>query len=211
MTFSIIGFDPEKQMIGSAVASKWTGVGACVPFFEVGVGFVHMQNHAYALAANKILDQMSSSTHLETCVKEGLRHDEVASKRQCILANLEGDMHVHTGVDCHRIHHQRIGTHCAAAGNMLARKEVVDAMITAFEESSDQLLAERLILALEAGQAEGGDRRGIEAASVRVHKTSYPVQKFFPVDLRVDYHAEPLQALRYLYEVFTRNETCAIG
>ncbi len=206
MTFSIIAFDPDEQMIGSAVASKWTGVGGCTQFFRPDVGFVNMQNHSYAQVAYRILDNIEQGMPLTEALESGLSTDKVREQRQCILADLEGNFHVYSGSGCTGTFHQKIGKNCAAAGNTLASESVIEAMIDAYENSSSDKIVERLIEALEAGQKIGGDTRGQEAAAIKAYKLSYPVQRFYPIDLRADSHDRPLEELRRLYNIFGHNE-----
>lgn len=206
MTFSIIGYDPDAQMIGSAVASKWTGVGSCVQFFQPHVGLVNMQNHSYAQVAFRVLKNMETGDTLENCLEHALTIDTAREKRQFILADLEGNFLTYSGDGCNGIYHTVIGEHCAAAGNTIAGKDVITAMQHAFENSKGENLTERLVRALEAGQDAGGDIRGQEAAAIRVFQTSYPLQRFYPVDLRVDSHDEPLAELRRLLDVFAAHE-----
>lgn len=208
MTFSILAVDTENNLIGSAVASKWTGVGGCVPYFKPGIGLVNVQNHSDARVAYNILDEIEKdSRSLENCMVKALEADSAHTQRQCILLSLENtNFHVYSGSACTGIHHHKIGKQCAAAGNTLATPKVIDAMVNAFEDSINEPIAERLIRALEAGQDEGGDVRGQEAAAIKVYKATYPDQRFFPVDLRIDHHEKPLEALRYLYEAFLENE-----
>lgn len=207
MTFSIIGIDPENEMIGSAVASRWTGIGGCVQFFRPEVGFVNIQNTPYAQVAHRVLDLMESDDDIEHCVSSALGIDTAAKLRQFVVCSLKThEFHVHSGTGCEDIFTHKVGKHCAAAGNSLADKAVIRDMVKAFENSQDLPLAERLLLALEAGQAEGGDSRGQEAASIQAYQFSYPMQRFYPVDLRVDSHKKPLQELRRLYEVFKEHD-----
>lgn len=206
MTFSIIAFDPEAEMIGSAVASKWTGVGACVPFFRPGVGMVNIQNFSYAQVAYRVLDEMEKGEDPAACVEKALGTDTARNARQCILATLQGGLFAYSGAKCSGTFHHLLGKDCVAAGNTLADRAVVTAMVESFASTKGLMLADRLITALEAGQAKGGDARGQEAAAVKVFKYSYPVQRFYPIDLRVDHHDAPLAELRRLYGIFGENE-----
>lgn len=208
MTFSIVAFDVDNRLIGSAVVSRWTGVGGCVPYFRPGVGIVHVQNCACAQVGHNVLAEMEiDDNSLERCLCEALNNDPSGDQRQCIVASIKNlSLHVYTGTACAGITHHKLGRNCAAAGNALANEDVIEAMVEAFESNADTDMAERLITALEAGQAEGGDMRGEEAAALKVYKLRYPVQRFHPVDLRVDHHTEPLKELRYLYEVFSNKE-----
>jgi uncharacterized Ntn-hydrolase superfamily protein len=207
MTFSIIGIDYEHKMIGGAVASKWTSVGSCVPYFRPGVGLVHVQNHSCAQVAHRILDEMAKGQPLEVCMKHALVHDTAKEKRQCLAVSQKtGELYVTSPKACSDISHQKIGKFCVVAGNTITSKNVVENMVTTFDENREKLLSERLLLSLEAGQAAGGDARGQEAASLRVFKFDYPEQRFFPIDLRVDSHDAPLDELRRLHQVWHKGE-----
>lgn len=207
MTFSIIGIDPEREMIGSAVASRWTGVAGCVQYFRHGVGFVNLQNHSYAQVAYRVLDAMESDDDLERCVETALDIDTASHLRQMIVCSLKTkEFYVYSGAGCTGIHVHKVSEHCAAAGNTLTDEAVIDAMITTYEGAAGEPITERLIRALEAGQAAGGDARGQEAAGVKAYNYSYPVQRFYPIDLRVDHDDAPLKVLRKLYTIFGEND-----
>lgn len=206
MTFSIIAYDREQELIGSAVASKWTGVGGCTQFFRPGVGLVNMQNCSYAQVAYRILDNMEHGLNLPESLAKALAEDNAREKRQCLLADLNGNFHAASGMNCNGIFLHKISENCAAAGNTLTAPAVIDTMIDAYESSASGVMTERLLEALEAGQAAGGDLRGQEAAAVKVYKTTYPVQRFYPIDLRADSHDTPLAELRRLYTIFGEND-----
>lgn len=206
MTFSILAFDREQELIGSAVASKWTGVGGCTQFFRPGTGLVNMQNCSYAQVAYRILDNMENGADLPSALRKALADDSARDKRQCLLADLHGNFYAFSGRGCNGIFLHKISANCAAAGNTLDNPAVIDAMIDAYESAGSDVMTERLLEALEAGQAAGGDMRGQEAAAVKVYKTSYPVQRFYPIDLRADSHDAPLEELRRLYTIFGEND-----
>ena len=207
MTFSIIGIDPDDKMIGSAVASKWTGVGGCVQFFRHGVGFVNMQNHSHAQVAHRILDKIEGGEDTEQAIEIALETDATKAARQCIVKSLHSNKFaVYSGAQCTGTFAHKIGKNCAAAGNTIASKAVIDAMIDAYENSANAPITEKLLLALEAGQAAGGDTRGQEAAAIKAYEYTYPQQRFYPIDLRVDHHDTPLVELRKLYDIFGENE-----
>jgi len=206
MTFSIIAFDRAQDLIGSAVASKWTGVGGCTQFFRPGTGLVNMQNCSYAQVAYRILDHMEDGMDLPESLENALKDDTAREKRQTVLADLRGNFYTSSGAGCNGIFQHKISAHCAAAGNTLANAGVIDAMIDTYENSRSGVMTERLLEALEAGQAAGGDSRGQEAAAIKVYKTTYPVQRFYPIDLRADSHDAPLEELRRLYAIFGEND-----
>lgn len=206
MTFSIIAFDRKQGLIGSAVASKWTGVGGCTQFFRPGTGLVNMQNCSYAQVAYRILDNMEHGLNLPDSLDNALADDNARAKRQCLLADLDGNFYAASGADCNGIFLHKLSENCAAAGNTLTAPAVIDAMIDAYESSGSGVMTERLLEALEARQTAGGDSRGQEAAAVKVYKTTYPVQRFYPIDLRADSHDAPLEELRRLYAIFGEND-----
>lgn len=203
MTFSIIALDPETNEIGSAVASKWTAVGGCVPFFRAGVGMVHIQNHSCPTLAHNILDGLQAGADPETALDQALRKDPQKARRQCLIGDLNsGKTYAYSGADCTGIFLHKNTPDCAVAGNTLADIAVAQHIIDAFQSSAHKPLAERLMLALEAGQKQGGDARGQEAAALCVYHAAYPAQKDYPIDLRVDHDDQPLVKLRELYETF---------
>lgn len=203
MTLSIIGFDAKRGLIGSAVASKWTSVGGCVPFFRPGVGVLHVQGCAYARTAETVWEKMTAeSLSLQAAVDVALALDTGRGHRQIIAADMSGDMYAVTGAECLPATAHIVGKDCVLAGNTLANPDVIPAMQEAFEALPEALLGERLLAALEAGQAAGGDARGQEAAALRIYTHDYPDQSFFPLDIRVDSHDAPLSELRRLYDVF---------
>ena len=206
MTFSLIGFDPDIEMIGTAVSSKWTGVGGTVQYFRHHVGLVNIQNCSYAKTAYDILDGLEAGQDVAEATERAMALDKKAVIRQAIVCDLKGNMHVYAGEKCSRPYIQKIGENCAAAGNTLASTKVVDAMLSAFEEDQTLSLTHRILKALEAGQEAGGDKRGQEAAAIKSYKLEYPVQRFWPIDLRVDSHDRPLEELRRLFDIFDANE-----
>ena len=144
MTFSILAFDREQALIGSAVASKWTGVGGCTQFFRPGTGLVNIQNHSYAQVAYRILDNIEAGLDLAACLEQALSDDSAREKRQCLLADLHGNFHAASGADCSGIFRHKVSAHCAAAGNTLADPAVIDAMIDAYESADSDVMTERL-------------------------------------------------------------------
>lgn len=194
-------------MIGSAVASKWTAVGACVPFFRPHVGMVNIQNHSYAQIAYRILDEMETGIALKDCVDKALETDVVKDSRQCLAVSLKDkSLYAYSGRGCNGVVFQKVGKSCVAAGNSLACPAVIEAMITAFDNGQEDDLARRLIAALKAGQDQGGDSRGQEAAAVKVFNYSYPLQRYYPIDLRIDHHDNAIFELEALYDIYLQNE-----
>ncbi len=202
MTFSIIGFDPELEMIGIAAASKWTGLGGCLPYFRHSVGLVAVQNCSYAQTAYTILDAMEAGKSPQDAIKIAIEQDSKPEIRQILACNLRGEMTSYCGEKCSAPYHENKGRNCIAAGNTLATKDVVTQMTNRFEASRERSLTKRLLDAIEAGQNAGGDARGQEAAVVKAYSIHYPNQRFYPIDLRVDSHQTPLTELRRLVDAF---------
>ncbi|MEW5961887.1 MAG: DUF1028 domain-containing protein, partial [Chloroflexota bacterium] len=129
-----------------------------------------------------------------------LAQDPGRQKRQLIIINKDGQTAAFTGNLTSSWCGHRRGDNFAVAGNMLSGEKVIQAMATAFEQSSNEELAERLLRALEAGQTAGGDRRGQQAAHLQVVHT----EAWKYVDLRVDEHPDPIVELRRIFEVARR-------
>jgi len=202
MTFSIVAIDRASEAFGSAVASRSVAVGGTVAYSRVGVGVVNTQSYAHLTLGERVLDEMEKGLEPQDALEQILRTDVRADARQLIAIDVAGRRGAWSGRDCRPHYHQQFGTDCVAAGNWLTSTAVVKNMVEAFEHSTGRTLGERLMAALEAGEAAGGDRRGRQAAAVKVK----PGRKDKPVavnlDLRVDDHGEPLKELKRLYEIF---------
>jgi uncharacterized Ntn-hydrolase superfamily protein len=150
-------------------------------------------NPLYAPAA---LAAMAQGLHPSDIVRMLTSADPGRDHRQLHLIDRAGRIAAHTGTACIDWCGHRAGDSYSVAGNMLAGPRVLDDTAAAFEASGALCLAERLIVAMEAGEAAGGDKRGKQAAALILYSTeSYPA-----LDLRVDDHAEPIVELRRLYE-----------
>ena len=208
-TFSIVGYDPDTGEVGVAVQSRVFSVGNGVIWGEAGVGVV---------ATQAIVDVSYGPQGLEL-LKEGLSPQEVVDEilardpnprpedwtiegRQFSVMNARGEVATHTGPRASEWAGHRIGEYSSAQGNILAGPEVVDGMIEAFEATSGHLSL-RLVAALEAGQAAGGDTRGMQSAALLIVKEDGGVWLNNDVVLRlqVDDHDSPIQELRRLVEI----------
>ncbi|NNM31694.1 MAG: DUF1028 domain-containing protein, partial [Gemmatimonadetes bacterium] len=208
-TFSIVGYDPETGEVGVAVQSRVFSVGNGVVWGEAGVGVV---------ATQAIVDVSYGPQGL-ALLKEGLSPQEVVDEilerdpnprpddwtiegRQFSVMNAQGEVATHTGPRASEWAGHKIGEYCSAQGNILAGPEVVDEMVEAFESTSGHLSL-RLVAALEAGQAAGGDRRGMQSAALLIVKEDGGVWLNNDVVLRlqVDDHESPIQELRRLVEI----------
>jgi len=188
---------PETSALGVCVATGVPAVGDRVPHIEAGVGAIATQgytNVAYGVEGLKLLKRgFSPQKALEALLKK----DAAKDMRQVIMMDRQGRVAAFTGKETPSWKGHLVGKDCVAAGNLLVGSEVVERMAEAFAGSGDAL-AERLMLALEAGQRVGGDRRGaISAALLVAGKKTEPR---FTLDLRVAEHKEPVQELRRMFE-----------
>lgn len=201
-TFSIAAYDPEQQAWGIAVASKFPGAGAVVPWAEADAGAVATQSYANPAYGPKGLDLMRDGVSAELALEQLLAGDEQSALRQVGLVDAQGNPATFTGEDCLTWAGGRTGQHYAVQGNILVGPEVVDDMAEAFEVTEGDLPA-RLLAALQAGDRAGGDRRGKQSAAIFVVKPEggYGGLNDRWMDYRVDDHPEPVYKLAELVEM----------
>ena len=196
MTWSLIARD-DSGAFGVAVASRFFAVGALCPHAASAIGALSTQALVNPLYAPAALEAMARNTDPAEIVRTLTRADEGREHRQLHLIDRDGRIAAHTGTACIDWCGQRVGAGFSVAGNMLAGPRVLSDTASAFEANRALPFAERLIVALAAGEAAGGDKRGKQAAALIVYTTEvYPA-----LDLRVDDHADPIVELRRLYEV----------
>jgi uncharacterized Ntn-hydrolase superfamily protein len=196
MTWSIVARDASGAF-GIAIASRFFAVGALCPHMRSGVGAVATQALVNPLYAQPALDALAQGIAPEAVLRQVTASDEGREHRQVHLIDAQGRTAAHTGSSCIEWCGHTAGAGYSVAGNMLAGPQVISATAAAYESACDLPFAERLIAALAAGEAAGGDKRGKQAAALLVHTTEeYPA-----LDIRVDDHAEPIQELRRLYDV----------
>ncbi len=203
MTFSIVANDRDAGCFGSAVASRSVAVGGTVTYSRTGVGVVNTQHHAHIALGHRVLDEMEQGEAPHEALARVLDADGAAAdSRQLIAIDVGGRRGGWTGRECAPVCHHAFGAGCVAAGNYLASEAAVERMIEAFEDAAESGLALRLLAALRAADASGGDRRGRQAAAMSVisHRdsTSRPVN----LDLRVDDHPDPIGELARLQLLF---------
>lgn len=198
-TFSIVGHDPQAQEWGIAVASKFLAVGSVVPFAVAGVGAIATQSYANTTFGPAGLALMSAKYSAQDTLNGLLGADSDREQRQVGLVDATGRAATFTGAECYDWAGGLTGTNFAAQGNILAGPEVVDALASSFEASNGALV-DRLIDALAAGQAAGGDKRGQQSAAILVVRAGGGYAGFNDryVDLRVDDHATPIDQLKRL-------------
>ncbi len=209
-TFSILGFDPETGELGGAVQSRVFSVGNGVLWAEAGVGAVATQAIVDVSYGPQALDLLRKGLAPAEIIKQiwdrdpdpGLRNQAwPKAGRQFAVMNPAGETAVFTGPRASEWAGHKQGTHCTAQGNILAGPAVVSDMVAAFEKTPGRL-GFRLQAALEAGQAAGGDTRGMQSAAMLIVKKDGGVWLHNDVVLRlqVDDHAEPIKELRRLLE-----------
>jgi uncharacterized Ntn-hydrolase superfamily protein len=203
VTFSIVAFEPESVSWGVAVASKCLAVGHAVPWGGAHAGAVATQALANLSYGPDGVALMRSGKAASDVVRELVGPDKLASQRQVGVVDASGRAASHTGSECLPWAGGIVDGDVTVQGNILAGEQVVAAMLAAYRASHGQLLVQRLLLALEAGDAAGGDRRGRQSACVRVWRegAAYGGGLDVAVDLRVDDHAQPVPELRRLVEL----------
>lgn len=201
-TFSLVAYDPANGDLGIAVASKFLAVGSVVPWAQAGVGAVATQSWANTSYGPRGLDMLKQGMSPDEVGKELTETDEHASQRQFGIVDAQGRAFTFTGGDCFHWAGGRIGKNYAAQGNILVGAQVVDALAETFESTRGDL-AERLLNALAAGQAAGGDARGQESAALLVVRANGGYGGFNDryIDLRADDHAAPIQELKRLLDL----------
>lgn len=194
MTWSIIALD-ESGAFGVAVATRFFAVGALCPHAESRVGALCTQALINPYYGKHGLDLLRAGIPAPEVVKQLTAPDEGRDHRQLHVIDDEGRIGQHTGAKCVEWSGAVAGEAFSVAGNMLAGPQVIEETARAFRESRKPF-AERLIEAMEAGEAAGGDKRGRQSAALLV----YAGEQYASLDLRVDDHAEPLAELRRLYD-----------
>lgn len=198
MTWSILARDAETGELGAAVASRFLAAGAVCPRVEGQVGVACTQALVNPFIALDALAQLRAGEAPDAALAALLAADPGAPVRQAHVLGADGRSARHTGEDCVGWCGDAAGPDVSVAGNMLAGPQVILATRDAFLASAGLPLAERLMLAMEAGEAAGGDKRGRQSAAIIVASADpYP-----DLDLRVDDHADPLAELRRLYGVW---------
>jgi uncharacterized Ntn-hydrolase superfamily protein len=201
-TFSIVARDSTNGDLGIAVQSKFLAVGAVVPWARAGVGAVATQalaNLSYGPDGLALLQQGMSAPEV---LNRLIDADPEREHRQVGLVDQHGQAVAYTGSACFRWAGHVIGDGFCCQGNILASEAVVNDMAEAFRITQGEL-AERLLAALAAGQAAGGDRRGRQAAALYVARAggAYGGVLDRYIDLRVDDHAEPIPELQRLLQL----------
>ncbi len=198
-TYSIVARDPHSGELGAAVASHWFGVGSIVPWVAPGVGAVVTQSIAEPAYGPRGLAAMEAGGRAGATLDALLGADAQAPYRQVAIVDAHGNVAVHTGERCIDFAGDHPGHQFSAQANMMASAAVWPAMGDAFEAAAGPL-ARRLMAALHAAQARGGDVRGRQSAAMLVAPAKgEPWRR--SIDLRVEDHLEPLAELDRLLDL----------
>lgn len=207
-TFSIVAADPESGEVGVAVASRFFSVGSVVPWARAGVGAVATQSNANTSFGPRGLELLERGLGARETLDVLLRTDAGRDGRQVGVVTADGGSASHTGPRCTAWAGGRNGPGYAVQGNILAGEPVVAAMERRFLETRGQPLALRLLEALLAGDAAGGDARGRQSAALLVARERGGYNGFTDraVDVRVDDHADPMGEIARLTRLALVND-----
>jgi len=197
MTWSIIARDSATGQIGIAVATRFFAVGARVPHIAAGIGGVATQalvNPYYGIDGVRLLREGKGPREIVTALLAG---DDGRESRQLHIMDARGAIAAHTGKDCVDWCGHLAGDGFSIAGNMLVGARVLDDTAKAYAANKDLPFARRLLAAMRAGEAAGGDKRGKQSAALLIHDT----EEWSSLDLRVDDHDDPLSELERLERV----------
>lgn len=194
MTWSILARD-EDGNLGVAIASRFFAVGGLCVYTRSRVGAVSTQALMNPLYGPASLDTLAAGSSAAEVIASLTSADAGRDHRQLHMLGVSGKGCAHTGASCIDWCGHAVYDNFSVAGNMLAGPQVIEATAQTFITTQGKALAERLLEAMAAGEAAGGDKRGKQAAALRIHgQEDYPL-----LDLRVDDHEEPIAELRRLY------------
>ncbi|HAF61859.1 MAG TPA: Zn-dependent protease [Anaerolineaceae bacterium] len=200
-TYSIVARDEKNGQLGVAVQSHWFNVGAMCPWVEAGVGAIATQSMVKVSYGPQGLNLLRSGKNAQQALEIMLAQDAEKESRQVAIVDSTGGIAVHTGKRCIAEAGHLTGDGFSVQANMMKNNTVWSAMANAFQQTCGDL-AKRMLAALQAAQAEGGDIRGKQSAAMLVAegpRTEEPYEHIL-IDLRVDDHEEPLVELaRLLY------------
>jgi uncharacterized Ntn-hydrolase superfamily protein len=194
MTWSIIARDPQTGRVGIAIATCAFAVGSRVPYIKTGVGAVATQAATNPFYGPRGLAILAAGASADSCVRMLLEADPGRDHRQVHAMDREGGFAARTGSACVPWCGHLVEATFSVAGNMLAGEAVIQETARAYQAGSDTPFARRLIAALKAGEAAGGDKRGRQSAALLIHDT----EEHAALDIRVDDHADPISELERL-------------
>ena len=198
MTFSIIGRCTDTGQLGIAISSSSIAVGARCPWLRAGVGAVASQNITLPALGPQILDALEAGLEPAAALDQALSRNGYSQYRQVALLDSQGRSALFSGSEALGLHNALAGEQCVAAGNLLASPAVIATMIDAFEHSQG-LLADRLLAAMHAAMAAGGEAGPVHSAALKVvDDLTWPL-----IDLRVDWaDNNPIGQLDNLWQAY---------
>lgn len=200
-TYSIVAHDPRTGEVGVAVQSHWFSVGSIVPWTRAGVGAVAVQSVPDAAYGTRLLDRLEAGEAPAGALTAELAGDEQAAYRQVALVSADGRAAAHTGAMCVAFAGDVAGEGFTCQANIMASEAVWPAMAEAFSKSGPtHPLARRMLAALHAGEAAGGDVRGRQSCAIVVAPADGDPWRT-TVDLRVEDAPEPLTEMERLLGV----------
>jgi uncharacterized Ntn-hydrolase superfamily protein len=210
VTFSIVAAEPSSGEVGCAVQSRYFAIGAVTPWVRAGVGAVATQAMGVvARNGERVLSALALGSDPSHALDQALAADVDSELRQLGVVAADGRAAAYTGTGCTEWAGHLVEPGLAIQGNMLTSADVLPAMRRAYL-AADGRLPERLMAALEAGQAAGGDRRSQQAAALVVEQVGAAERSREGIDricdLRVDDHSEPIVELRRLLTLWNRRQ-----
>ena len=196
MTWSILARD-EQGHFGMAIASRFFAVGSLCVYSRRGVGAISTQALMNPLYGPTGLDLLASGQDAASTIGALIAGDDGRAQRQVHILPHSGAAAAYTGAACIDWCGHMSVEGLSVAGNMLAGPDVIQATADTYLSMHGHPMAERLLAAMEAGEAAGGDKRGKQSAALKIHNN----EDYLQLDLRVDDHQEPLIELRRLYDV----------
>ncbi len=202
-TFSIVAWDPQRREWGVAVQSKFIAAGSVVPWGQAGAGALATQAASDGSQGAKGLALLRQGVSAREVVDRLTRESPDRDVIQLGVVDGKGHAAAYTGAQCLEWAGHHVGTGYTVQGNILFSDRVVAAMAQTFEATPGDL-PERLLATLEAGQREGGDRRGMQSAALNVWKESGGYRGGLDrwIDVRVDDHATPIQELARIFRIY---------
>jgi len=202
-TFSVVARDPTNGDLGIIVQSKFPAVGSVVPWAKAEIGAVATQAWANVSYGPRGLELLESGKSASVTLKALLDDDEGREHRQVGIVDSQGNAAAHTGSECMEWAGHVIGDGFTCQGNILASEMVVTNMAEAYERTDGDLI-DKLFEALNAGQAAGGDRRGMQSAAIFVVRKEggYEGGNDRYVDVRVDEHPSPIHELERVFKLY---------
>ena len=204
-TFSLCAIDPATGQSGAAVTTRVPFVGRAVPWVRAGVGAVCTQASTVVEYGPRGLDLLAKGVEPQAVLSQLLADDAARESRQVGVIDMKGRAAAHTGKQNGNWAGSRQGRNYTVQANIMVGPEVVDAVAASFEstEGTAMPLAERMILALEAGQSKGGDRRwgSLQSAAIKIADPNEPGRggDFIALAIEVGEHAEPVGEMKRIY------------